>query len=163
MLADLLWQIYATAFSSFPQEMGRTFVSTNLKALQLVCLLVAIIKEALRGCLGNELRPPCAPCKFQLLGEGGREGETDLELIEPIKGQSKTPQSCWSKSCTPSTTQLPVKVPSKLKSKGLNGSGVIKSCKWMLKTFLFIYSAAVINVIFEHWPTGKSSLRLPWW
>lgn len=41
----------------------------------------------------------------------------------------------------------------------------MKSWEWMLKTFLFlfIFSAAVTNVIPEHWPPGKSSLRLPWW
>lgn len=54
VMADLCHRF----LNNFPKT-TRTLVSTSPKALQFFCLLFAVIKEALRGWLVNELRPPC--------------------------------------------------------------------------------------------------------
>lgn len=88
---SLMADLFHRFFGSFPKT-RRALVSTFPKALHLVCLLFAITKAGLAWKWGETtLRGRCSPCKFQRLNE---EGETDLELIETIKGQSETLQSC---------------------------------------------------------------------
>lgn len=69
--------LQASTASSVVSQKQAKLVITSPKALQLVCLF-AITKEAPRGWLGNELRPPfeAAACHANFSGsvrEGGRE------------------------------------------------------------------------------------------